>query len=176
MLPLLALLAVGTAAAMSVLPLNLEELTARADTIFVGHVTRVDPGTDEQGIAAIWTTFAIDQSLKGAPGPSLTLKQLATPFRGGPFPSTPRFVPGESVVLFVHAASALGFASPVGLGQGTFRIRERDGERVVENQLANGTIEVGITTAGRTMSGPSPGPLPLDALLARVRALVASTP
>lgn len=178
---LVAALVVRPAGAMTVLPLDLDALTAGAGTIFVGRVTRVDPGVDERGIAAVWTTFAVEQTLKGAAGPTLTLKQLGTsgmPNGAGAYPNVPRFAPGESVMLFVHAPSALGFASPVGLGQGAFRIRDHDGRRVVTNDVANRNLDVGA-------SGPAPtgaraladtGDLPLDTLVARVRVLVDATP
>jgi len=172
--------------AMTVLPLDLPALTAGAGTIFVGRVTHVDPGVDERGIAAVWTTFAVEQTLKGAAGPTLTLKQLGAPLGAGAFPTVPRFAPGESVMLFVHAPSALGFASPVGLGQGAFRIRDHAGRRVVTNDVANRNLDAdtrGAASArGRDLplpgaaDRPSPDDLPLDTLVTRVRALVNATP
>lgn len=184
---------VRPAVAMTVLPLDLPALTAGAGTIFVGRVTRVDPGVDERGIAAVWTTFAVEQTLKGATGPTLTLKQLGAPLgaSGTPngaraFASVPRFTPGESVMLFVHAPSALGFASPVGLGQGAFRIRDHDGRRVVTNDVANRNLDSGASGAASALGRglPSPGAadvpssddLPLDTFLTRVRALVDANP
>ncbi len=175
-LALLAVLLARIADAMTVLPLDLAALTEGAGTIFVGRVTRVDPGVDERGIAAVWTTFAIEQALKGDPGRILTVKQLGTSL--GPraaLPSVPRFAPGESVLLFVHAPSTLGFASPVGLGQGTFRIREHDGRRVVVNDVANRNLDRAAPGAARRAVDPS-ADLPLDAFVARVRALVDATP
>ena len=185
LLTALAALVARSAVAMTVLPLDLPALTAGAGTIFVGRVTRVDTGVDERGIAAVWTTFAVDQTLKGAPGPTLTLKQLGTPLGAGAFPTVPRFAPGESVMLFVHAPSALGFASPVGLGQGAFRIRDRAGRRVVANDVANRNLDAGrsgtASARGRDLPSPgtdvpSPPDLPLDTLVTRVRALVDATP
>jgi hypothetical protein len=190
---LVAAFAARPAVAMTVLPLDLAALTAGAGTIFVGRVTRVDPGVDERGIAAVWTTFAVEQTLKGAAGPTLTLKQLGASFgaSGTPngarvFPNVPRFAPGESVMLFVHPPSALGFASPVGLGQGAFRIREHDGRRVVTNDVANRNLDAGASGAASARTRglpsseaaalPSSADVPLDALVTRVRALVDATP
>lgn len=182
---LVAALLAQTAGAMTVLPLDLPALTAGAGTIFVGRVTRVDAGIDERGIAAVWTTFVIEATLKGATGPTLTLKQLGAPLgasgtSGGvrPYPNSPRFAPGESVMLFVHAPSALGFASPVGLGQGAFRIRDRDGRRVVANDVANRNLDaVSSGRAADAARGTAPSEhLPLDTLVARVRALVDAHP
>jgi hypothetical protein len=172
---LTATLIAGRAAGMTVLPLDLAALTEGAGTIFVGRVARVDPGVDERGIAAVWTTFEVDEALKGDPGRTLIVKQLGAPFgRGTGFPSVPRFAPGEPVMLFVHAPSALGFASPVGLGQGAFRIRERGGRRVVENDVAHRNLDVATPAGARAAAAPS-ADLPLDTLVARVRALVDGT-
>jgi hypothetical protein len=190
---LVAALVARAAVAMTVLPLDLPELTAGAGTIFVGRVTRVDPGVDERGIPAVWTTFAVEETLKGAPRPTLTLKQLGAPLgaSGTPsvargYPSVPRFAPGESVMLFVHPPSALGFASPVGLGQGAFRIRDDGGRRVVTNDVGNRNLDARTSGAAsaRVRGLPSPeagdvpssDDLPLDTLLTRVRALVDATP
>lgn len=172
------------AAALTVRPLDLDELTNGAGTIFVGRVTRVDPGVDERGIAAVWTTFAVDDTLKGTAVPTVTLKQLGTPLGVGAFPSVPRFAPGEAVMLFVHPVSALGFASPVGLGQGTFRIHERDGRRVVANDVGNRNLDAagaGAPAGARRAAPPdvapgAPADLPLDTLVTRVRTLVGATP
>ncbi len=180
----------STAWAMSVLPLDLAALTAEAGRIFVGRVERVDTGRDAAGLPAVWTTFTVAQTLKGGPGERVTVKQLGASLGepGGagtpiaPRPGLPRYTPGESVVLFVHPESTLGFTSPVGLGQGCFRIRERDGETVVENDVGNRNLS-GDAGSARTRAGsgvpPSldaaPAPVPLDAFLGRVRTLVAGT-
>jgi len=177
----------GAAWAMSVMPLDLADLTAEAGRIFVGRVERVDTGRDAGGLPAVWTTFTVAQTLKGGAGDRVTLKQLGVTLGepgkpGGPdTPIAPRtglpsYTPGESVVLFVHPASTLGFTSPVGLGQGCFRIRERDGATVVENDVGNRNLTVDGASA-RTRAGSAvTAPLPLDAFLERVRTLVAVTP
>ena len=170
-----------SARAMSVLPLDLAELAAEAGNIFVGRVERVDTGRDERGLPAVWTTFAVAESLKGGTAAHVTLKQLGAGFadaaggvatRGGLL----RYAVGESVVLFVHPASTLGFTSPVGLGQGCFRIRERDGARVVENDVGNRNLEAGAGTRSAAPAPATGGPVPLDVFLDRVRALVATRP
>ena len=183
-LPILAAFA-GSAAATTVLPLDLRELTGRADRIFLGRVEDVRSGRDASGLPAVWTTFAVDESLKGQAGSHVTLKELGTSFGGSgtvvtPHAGIPRHRLGESVVLFVHADSTLGFTSPVGLGQGCFRIREQDGGRVVENDVGNRNLAVEGAAAARAQRGappiPSgaPEPLPLTTLLERVRGLVAA--
>ena len=180
------LLATWSSAAlgMSVLPLDLARLTADAGTIFVGRVERVDVGRDARGLPAVWTTFAVAESLKGGAGDHVTLKQLGggvaeaapggTETIIGARAGLPRYAVGESVVLFVHPESALGFTSPVGLGQGCFRIRERDGTRVVENDVANRNLDPAAGTRAAVPSLPAGTAVPLDAFLDRVRKLVAA--
>jgi len=174
-------------AAMTVLPLDLPELTGRADRIFVGRVERVESGRDAHGLPATWTTFAVVEKLKGTPPEHVTLKQLGASLGGAaavvPHPGLPRYRPGESVVLFVHPDSALGFTSPVGLGQGCFRVRAADGAAVAENDVGNRNLAPDAGAARRRGAAPpnaagtpAATPLALDDLLARVRALVAATP
>jgi hypothetical protein len=79
-------------------------------------------------------------------------------------------------VLFVQPESALGFTSPVGLGQGCFRLHQRNGMTVAENDLGNRNL----TSESPALRAPGAAtnvgaPLPLETLLTRVRALVDST-
>jgi hypothetical protein len=184
------LLALPTVAAhaMTVLPLDLPQLTGQAERIFVGRVESVASGRDGRGLPAVWTTFAVEQPLKGWTGPApahLTLKQLGTSFGGSDAPvvahgALPRYREGESVVLFVHPDSALGFTSPVGLGQGCFRIVEHDGVRMVENDVANANLASaaaaaparGATPPAATGRSGARTPLPLATFVAHVQALV----
>ena len=185
-LALLILASIVPAPAMTILPLDLAQLAGGAGRIFVGHVERVETGHDVSGLPAVWTTFAVDEALKGPGGEQVTLKQLGTSFGGNdarvvPYAGMPRYQAGESVVLFVHPESALGFTSPVGLGQGCFRILDRDGRRIVENDVCNRNLAV-EAGAARTLGGadqagaPTVAALPLETLLGRVRALVDATP
>lgn len=173
--------------AMTILPLDLPALTAQADRIFVGRVTRVASGRDASGLPATWTTFVVSEELKGVAGRELTVKQLGTSLgeAGGatilPHPALPQYRPGESVVLFIQPESALGFTSPVGLGQGCFRIRSDGGRSVAENDVGNRNL-AGAPTATAHTSGADAAAaaapraaLPLDTLVGRVRALVDAT-
>ncbi len=183
----------GSAAAMTILPLDLPELTGQAERIFVGRVLRVESGRDAHGLPAVWTTFAVAQQLKGIGADHVTLKQLGASLDTGaevlPHPALPRYRPGESVVLFVHPASVLGFTSPVGLGQGCFRVHGDDDAPVVANDVGNRNLAAatGAPGAGTQPQARSAAPppqagapplaaLPLDVLLARVRGLVATSP
>lgn len=185
-LVLLVLASMETAPAMTILPLDLAQLTGEAGRIFVGRVEQIQSGHDANGLPVVWTTFAVDQSLKGHASHHVTLKELGTSFGGAnarvvPHTGIPRYQVGESVVLFVHSESPLGFASPVGLGQGCFRIRDHDGERIAENDAGNRNLtstDSGARALARSGQADSEAPavLPLATLLGRVRALVDAAP
>lgn len=162
--------------AMTVLPIDLPALAGQAERIFVGRVERVTTGRDAHGLPATWTTFHVAERLKGPAGASVTVKQLgATVGAGGarvlPHPSLPRYEVGESVVLFVHPESALGFTSPVGLGQGCFHVRGTPDAPVVENEVGNRNLAPSGAPHAR-VTAPAITPVPLDDFLARVRGLV----
>ena len=171
----LLLVAAAPAAGMTVLPLDLPALTDAAARIFVGRVERVATGRDASGLPATWTTFAVADQLKGTASAEVTVKQLGVRFGGDgdaarSLPELPRYRVGESVVLFVHAESPLGFTSPVGLGQGCFRVRDEAGTTVVVNDVGNRNLPA-ARTAG---IAASPAALPLATFLAEIRALVAA--
>ena len=147
----------GSSPAMDVRRLGFDEVVERADCIVHGTVSSVASGRDEAGIPATWVTLAVAECLKGGTGPSLTLKQVGVqePMADGTLlriPGLPRYRAGDEVVLFLHAPSGRGFTSPVGLGQGVYRIRATPGGR---------TVRSAATRAA---------PQDLDALLADVRA------
>ena len=142
-------LAVGLAApaahaTMMVKPMTLDEVTAESKHVVHGVVTSVVSERDEHGLPATWTTFAVAETLKGAAAHTLTIKQygVARPLADGTLTrlsGMPRYEVGEEVVLFLRGASRRGFTSPVGLGQGTYRVKRRDGRTTPEVRGDDGT-------------------------------------
>ena len=93
---LMAPIVVRPASAMTILPLDLPELTQQAARIFVGRVERIDSGHDANGLPVTWTTFTVEQTVKGTAGAAVTLKQLGTSLGGAdarvlPHPGLPRY-------------------------------------------------------------------------------------
>jgi hypothetical protein len=123
------------AGAMRVLPVNLEGLVEGAGVIFDGTCLSVDYKTDEQGILATYTTFEVHRPWKGEVPQTITIKTYGG--RQGSLitvvPGLPTFSPGQRVLLFLNPASKIGFTSPVGMGQGSFKIftGPDGGEKVV---------------------------------------------
>ena len=126
------------AAATSVLPVSLQRMAAKAETIFHGTATSNEVRLDQaSGRVATYTSFKVIEAIKGNPGATHTIKQI-----GGQLPGSnvrlvihgvPRFAVGKEYVIFLPKASSLGFASPIGLSQGKFDIHKLNGDTLVSN-------------------------------------------
>ena len=111
----------------SVLPLDLNSLYESAEYIFHGQCIEIheteDPSTN---LPATFTMFRVLQVVKGELTDTFTIKQFGGSSSAGgatiKIPGTPRFEMGKEYVVFLPAASQLGFSSPVGLSQGVFNI------------------------------------------------------
>ncbi len=172
---------VAPAAASRVRPLNLEEITRRAERIFSGRCTDVrrerDPGL---GIEVSVVTLRVDHAVKGRLGRNVTVRSLDD---AGSSPGeadaagVPFFRPGEEVIVFLYPESSAGLTSPVGLGQGKFTVlRDKHGARFVFNKLGNRGLFRGLSAqAARRIGQPPPESerrgLSADALLRMATAL-----
>ena len=125
--------AVG-ADATSVLPLDLDQITAGAKHIVhvrcTGNEVQRDPAV---GIVTV-TTFVVLDRAKGGEGPTFVVRQpggeldgIAVNFH------VPKFAVGEEYVLFMPPSSSLGLASPVGLSQGAFAVTPGQAGKEVGN-------------------------------------------
>jgi hypothetical protein len=175
------------AAATTVLPLDLAALTSAADRVFMGKVVALRSGRDGRGLPATWTTFQVEESLKGTLPRTLEIKQIGTeaPLADGAIyrvPALPRYEVGDEVILFLHPDSAAGFTSPVGLGQGRFRIHHQHGSTTAENDVGNVNLQApahaalarGTLGAGTAAPAPAAAPIPVDELTGRIRALASA--
>jgi hypothetical protein len=103
-------------------------------------VVDVASGRDVSGLPATWVTLDVGRPLKGARAGRLTFKQFgsAEPLPDGALAAVagvPRYRVGEEVVVFLRGDSSRGFTSPVGLGQGVYRVRAERGRRTVRGDL-----------------------------------------
>lgn len=129
-------------ATMLVRRMALETIAAKAARIVHGRVIEVAAGRDVSGVPATWITLDVDRPVKGARAGRLTIKQLGTadPLPDGAIAAVaglPRYRPGEEVVVFLRGESGRGFTSPVGMGQGVFRVRAVQGRRAVRSDLGH---------------------------------------
>ncbi len=135
---IISLLTALPAAATSLLPLSLEQLSTRADLIFYGRVISNEVKNDTQsGQIATFTEFEIIDLIKGKAGNTHTIKQIGgfdknsntrLMIRG-----VPKFISGEEYVVFLPKKSSLGFCSPLGLHQGSFPVATENNEKIIGN-------------------------------------------
>jgi hypothetical protein len=158
LLALISLLSVPAFAAR-VRSLNLEELAGRADRIFQGRCIQVRVGTDpDLGQVVTYVSFAPQASVKGNVHGRLTIKLLgnesATARPDEALEGLPRFQEGEEVVLLLYPDSARGLTSPVGFGQGKFKIlRDKLGKASAVNGFANERLLEGLSKKAQDKLG-----------------------
>ncbi len=180
------------ASATMVMPLNLERMNQYADRIFLGSVVEVDDAFDESGRWCQYITFDVKEVYKGDIGKTLRIKQMnpkpakaengvvvtSTLFRG-----IPQYQEGEEVVVFLNGDSAIGFTSPVGLGQGRFRVKTgAAGQKLLLNDYQNAglfknmknqsSFQIqGVTTKAFQSLTQEPRDLELNQLKSLIKAL-----
>jgi len=143
------------AEAAMVLPVNVEELASRADKIFVGTCTNVETKVNAHGIPVVEVTYAVNESLKGEVGETVTFQQLdsthqvssgATGASQSPYQAhsiweaaatsvrLPSYAKGEKALLFLARPGQMGITAPIGLFQGKLPIStSTTGEQVITN-------------------------------------------
>jgi hypothetical protein len=175
-----AMLTVFTAPAGAgmVLKMNLSQLTDRADAIFRGHVLSAEPGKISIGGGTLPTVtyrLRVDEAFKGKfeakedAATEVEITMLGThkaAVRSGnlmrlstSLPDVPQLRVGEDYVLFTTAPGKSGLRSPVGLGQGSFRIfLGASKTELAVNELNNlGLFDGGVSA--RRADGGAEGPV-----------------
>lgn len=178
---LAALLAAITApaGAAMIMKMNLSQLTDRADAIFRGQVLSAEPGKISIGGGTLPTVtyrLRVDEAFKGTfdakenASPEVQITMLGTfktSVRSGSLthlPSSllevPKLRVGENYVLFTTAPGKSGLRSPVGLGQGSFRIYPGTNKtEFAVNELNNLGLFDGGTAAQQAKAGAQQGPV-----------------
>jgi hypothetical protein len=123
-------------------------MVSQADVIAIGRATETRSMWVDRSLVTL-VTVAVNESLKGAPGESLT---VVVP--GGvdanrkvpiamTYPGAPRLTPGEDGFLFLNADSEVGGGYNVtGYSQGKFSIVEGDdGEPMVSRDLTKVSLK-----------------------------------
>lgn len=126
---------VASAVAQRTVPLDLQRMVRLSGVIVHGRVIATETGVDQRtGAPATWTTIEVYEDLYGAAGSTVRFKQYGGKADGYEFrlAEMPRFETGSEVVVLLSPPSPqTGFQSPVGMGQGVFRIASRAaGKRV----------------------------------------------
>ena len=131
---------IPTTHATTVIPPTFDELVAQAELIFQGEVTAVKSqwvGEGAQRHIVSYVTFRIEDSLKGTPGQSYTIRMLGGTVGDESMGVTdaPKFDVGDRDLLFVQN-NGTQFIPLVGIMYGRFHVqRDQTGhESVLTNQ------------------------------------------
>jgi hypothetical protein len=170
------------AEAVMVTPLSIEEMTQRAEKIFVGTCTRAERSVSPQGIPIVTLTFTVGEVIKGDVGPTVTFRQLdpapqssrnprvRSMWSGATLANVPTYTPGEESLLFLAREGQLGLTAPVGLLQGKLPVATAPtGERQITNRALKQTQRLNLAV-------PEPGKAAhYGQFVAAIRALVQPT-
>ena len=113
-----------SAAASTVLKLDLESLVANSEEIVHGEVASVTSKI-EDGKVYTYTEIAVTDGLKGTQsGQTVTVKQLGgrTDELATWVPGVPHFEAGERIIAFLEKPAPDAFAVVTGMSQGKFRV------------------------------------------------------
>lgn len=183
-----------SASALTVLQLNLEQLTALSEKVFVGRCVSVEPGKDDSNRSVQTVSFEVSDVLKGEPAKTITFRQLGVEEAGREFgmkPSIriqgldreiPRYEVGEEAVVFLSAPGGSGLTAPVGLAQGKFTVFSKGDLKTVMNRDGNRGLFIGsdkspkmkslsLTSAQRNLMKAGGGELPYGDFISIVKQL-----
>lgn len=143
---------VPSAEAGTVRIVNLMEMVAAADRVFLGKCLAVELETEASlGLPVVAYTFRVTEGIKGVEaGQTVVFRQVRRTPAGVGIGGLPQYFKGQEVILFLHADSPLGLTSPVGFGQGVFRLVETPlGEVGAINSLDNRNL--GLELPGESL-------------------------
>jgi hypothetical protein len=122
---LLSTLGAFDAGAASVMPMDLDQITAGAQHIVHVRCLRNEVQADPAVGVVTVTTFVVLDRAKGAGASTFTVRQAGGELDGIAVDyHVPKFDVDGEYVLFIPPASKWGLASPVGLSQGAFSVRQ----------------------------------------------------
>ncbi len=146
--------------ATTVIPPTFDELVDQAEIIFQGDVTKVRSewvGEGAQRHIMSYVTFRVEESLKGNPGQSYTIRMLGGTVAGETMgvSDAPKFRVGEKDVLFVQN-NGTQFIPLVGIMHGRFHVRTNEGGQQVVASNEDEPVK-NVAHLGRMASEVSPG-------------------
>jgi hypothetical protein len=162
LLPLIVIgLACTRVSATTVIPPTFEQLVQQAELIFQGTVTdsrSVWEGEGGQRHIETYVTFKIEDSVKGQPGTSYTIRMLGGTVGDETMEvtDTPKFKVGDREILFVEHNNDQ-FVPLVGISYGRFHVQkdEQTGRDVVVNNEGEAVRD--LTQLGRNEEAAAAG-------------------
>ena len=92
-------------------PIELQQMAARAGTIFSGRVVSILPTRPASagGVATVTISFQVEDAVRGVKsGQNFSFREWAGLWSAGP-----RYFVGQHLMLFLYAPSVLGLTSPI---------------------------------------------------------------
>lgn len=173
------LLYISNSLATTVNYVPLDRMARSAEVIFYGRVISNEVRIDDiSQRVATFTTFEILDAVKGVTTSTYTVKQF-----GGQLPGSqivyrvhgmPRFKVNEEYVVFLPKASRLGFASPIGLTQGSYSVSSSElGKTVAAGRAIDAlpTNNVARPAIAASSIPSNTNEIPLENFLQTVRSL-----
>jgi len=144
---------------ISVKPVNLEEMVAKADRVFHGTCERSESRhVESTRIPVIEYTFRVETAIKGvSEGERVVFRQVHWQDAGQTgAPDVPEYKVGQQMLLFLKKDSQGGFTSPVGLRQGAFLVKGKGASAAVMNLDSNRNLTAGMSLARAAENGLTP--------------------
>lgn len=145
------------ASGTSVRLLNLIEMVELADRVFWGRcVSYQVPDEGTFPLPVVEYVFEVHRGIKGVgTGDKVAIRQVRSDQPGVQgIPGLPHYQKGQEILIFLHGDSRLGLTSPVGLGQGVFKLeRTREREMHALNVLGNQNLAFGLNDVLVAASG-----------------------
>ena len=142
--------------AISVRPINLEEMVTKADRVFQGTCEKSESKyVESTRIPVIEYTFRVETAIKGvSEGERIVFRQVHLQEAGQTgVPDVPEYKVGQQMLLFLKKDSQGGFTSPVGLRQGAFLVKGEGASAAVMNLDLNRNLTTGMSLARAAENG-----------------------
>ena len=152
----------------------LHQMFDAAGIIFAGEVTAIRTRAGENGASGIVEIdFRVDQAIRGcAAGSTYTLHEWSGLWAGG----TPRYLPGQRLLIFLHQPGPTGITSPVGGPTGIIPIRGTSSSpQAVSSSTTSTPLIADLRWVGTLLQRPSVPTEPLVTAAAAQPASVADT-
>lgn len=134
--------------AISVRTVNVVEMVEKAEKVFHGKCLSRQNLEDSTNLPIVEYTFEVRQAIKGvSDGEIVVFRQVDGTEGGRPgIRGIPQYDVGQEFLLFLRKESPRGLTSPVGMGQGTFRVHKNGpGKIEVMNLAGNRNLLLGLS-------------------------------
>ena len=136
------------------LPADTDELARSSEDVVVAKCVKSEVREDETtGFIFTYTTFRVDESLKGQYGDEIVIRVIGGDAADTQIkvPDAPRFYPDEEVVLFLGPRNSKGYPVIKSTKNGVYRIKtDEEGRKVVSR---SGAVPASSDTSSRASVG-----------------------